>query len=145
MRALIIFFGIVASLLGGELLREKIVRDKERQEIKPYITYSRLMYHALKCDDYRNQNHAWPTSNAQLSAFRADLKDGTDMWGRDFVIIPYNELLGYGKIISYGQDGKPGGKTEADQDIEVRFPTDANTAWNNQMGQGLKKPYLRIQ
>jgi len=61
------------------------------------------------------------------------------MWGSDFLLVPYKESLGYGEIISYGRDGKPGG-TGADSDLVVRYPSEINAAWNKQAGLGLKRP-----
>ena len=44
------------------------------------------------------------------------------------MLVPYNQSLGYGQIISYGRDGGPGG-TGTDGDLAVRFPTQANAGW----------------
>lgn len=46
------------------------------------------------------------------------LRDG---WGRPIVYEPYSTNTGYGRVISYGRDGKPGGR-DADADAELRFP-----------------------
>jgi len=99
------------------------------------------MYVASWCDKYRAERSAWPSSMAQLLILRPELNDpwDKDAWGRDVMLVSYDESLGYGKIVSYGRDGKPGG-TGVDRDLEVRFPTEANAAWNKQMGLGLKEP-----
>jgi hypothetical protein len=97
---------------------------------------------ASGCDKMKKERGAWPSSLAELQAFRADFEEGSkDMWDRDVVFIPYNASLGYGQIISYGRDGKPGG-TGADTDLEIRFPSDSNVVWNTKMGQGLRRPSL---
>ncbi len=48
-------------------------------------------------------------------------KSGTnDGWGNPIRFKPYDASLGSGSVISYGRDGRPGGKGR-DADIEVRF------------------------
>src|SRR5205809_2770517 len=54
----------------------------------------------------------------------------------------YRDSLGYGAVMSYGQDGKPGGAGD-DRDLQVRFPSAANANWNAQAGLGLKQPEIR--
>ncbi len=145
-RAIIVVCGIGLAVLVGVVTWGRAVRQREVQQVKPYLTYTRLMGAAKDCDEYWEQHRGWPTSIAELRAFRSDLNEwAVDMWGRDFVLVPFNASLGYGRVISYGRDGKPGGSTEADRDIEVRFPTQANTNWNASVGHGLKRPYLRLQ
>jgi hypothetical protein len=136
--------GIAASLVVGLLLliRFSVVRDL--QESKPWITYSRLMYLAAGCDKYRAQYGAQPHSLTQLQTGRPELVDpwDKDAWGREIILVPYSESLGYGQIMSYGRDGKPGG-TGVDGDMAVRFPTQANAEWNKQQGVGLHQPRFR--
>ena len=43
-----------------------------------------------------------------------------DAWGHALVLQPFDPAKGYGAIISYGRDGRPGG-TGADADIEIRW------------------------
>jgi hypothetical protein len=47
-------------------------------------------------------------------------EENKDGWQHPIIYVPYNESVGYGSVISYGRDGKLGGKG-ADEDIEVRF------------------------
>ena len=133
--------GIPVILIAGLMLFGRIAEKRHSDEIKPYITFSRLMYLASPgCEDYRKQYGAWPISLTQLLGFRADVgENSVDMWGRDFVLVPYNESLGYGQIISYGRDGKLGG-AGADYDIEIRFPAEGNAGWNEAAGRGLRRP-----
>jgi hypothetical protein len=136
--------GIVAGLTVGLLLSVRILGSKELEDIKPWVTYSRLMGVARVCDEYKRQNGVWPNSLAQLLVPHPELKDwAKDGWGRYVQLVSYNESLGHGQIISYGRDGKPGG-TGADRDLVVRFPTEANSAWNTQEGVGLKQPRMRL-
>ncbi len=156
MRVLFIICGIVAVLFATLFISLRFYGWRERQEIKPWITYTRLLGVASDCDKYKEQYGVWPNSLAQLLAFRPELIDWAkdawgqndskmwgqnddSVWGRYVVLVPYDKSLGYGEVISYGRDGKPGG-TGADRDMIVRFPTEANAAWNKQQGEGLKKP-----
>lgn len=143
MRVILIICGIIISCIAGLFLFGWIANRKMLEEIKPYITYTRLDHVAYGCEEYKKQKGVWPSSLAQLHAFRIDLNDPwtKDDWSRDVVLVPYNDSLAYGEIISYGRDGKPGG-TGADRDLVIRFPTEANADWNKQQGAGLKQPRL---
>lgn len=146
-RLIFIVCGVTVILIGGLFIWGRIVGNRESEEIKPWITYGRLMYAASRCDLYEKQYGVWPNSLAQLRAFRPEFNDWAkdawgqngSVWGRDFELVPYKKSLGYGELISYGRDEKPGG-TGADRDLIVRFPLDTNTNWNQQMGTGLKEP-----
>lgn len=150
MRTFFIVCGIVSSLVVGLFIFVRIAVEKDLQGSKPYITYTRLICVASDCDKYKTQYGVWPNSLEQLRSFRPELIDwakdawgqGDDVWGRYVVLIPYDSSLGYGRIISYGRDGKPGGIC-ADRDCEVRFPTQANSDWNKQQGAGLPRPHFR--
>lgn len=147
MRLVCIIAATVVTLCGILFASLRYYGWQQRQEIKPWITYTRLMYAASKCDLYKEQKGVWPDSLAQLRSFRPEFNDwakdawgqSDNIWGRDFILIPYKESIGYGELVSYGRDGKPGG-SGLDRDLIVRFPCDANTNWNEQMGAGLKKP-----
>lgn len=141
MRTVFAICGIVAILIAGLWLWGWIANEIQAQEIKPWQTYSRLMYLVSPgCDEYKKKYGTWPSSLTQLRELRPDLNEASkDVWGRDVVLVPYDKSLGYGEIISYGRDGKPGG-TGANRDLIVRFPEAANTSWNEQMGAGLRKP-----
>lgn len=147
MRVFLIICGILLLLIAGVLLWGHLVITRDDQDSKPYVTYTRLMYAASRCDLYKNQYGVWPNSLAQLRAFRPEFNDWAkdawgqngNKWGHDFLLVPYDQSLGYGELISYGRDGKQGG-SGADCDLIVRFPCEANTNWNEQMGKGLKQP-----
>jgi hypothetical protein len=114
---------------------------RESQEIRPWISCTRLLYLASHgCSEFKEHHGAWPSSLPELCASRGDLVEAAkDTWGHDVVYIPHNDALGYGEIISYGRDGKPGG-TGADSDLVIRFPLKANAAWNKQQAIGLRLP-----
>jgi hypothetical protein len=137
----------VAVFLIGCWLYIGITVGRASYAGRQYITYTRLMGVSSDCDKYKAQYGKWPTNLTQLIGFRPELTDwakdawgkGDNVWGRYVILIPYNESLGYGEVVSYGRDGKPGG-TGLDRDLIVRFPSEANAAWNKQQGEGLKRP-----
>jgi len=69
----------------------------------------------------------WPTSATELVTnslgivFIYPSPPAQDGWGRQIVYEPYSTNSGYGRVVSYGRDGRSGG-TDADADIEFRFP-----------------------
>jgi len=151
MRTFFIILGIVAAgLIVAPLIYLRVTVERDLQESKPYITYTRLVAVASDCDKYKTNYGVWPTSLEKLIAFKPELIDwakdawgqGDDKWGRYVVFVPYDASVGYGKIISYGRDGKPGG-IGLDRDLELRFPSEANADWNKQQGAGLKPPQFR--
>ena len=144
MRTTIIAGATILSLFVCLVLWSWVRDEKERQAIKPYVSYTRLMHVASWCGKYKEQRGAWPNSLAELRAFQPELNPpwSTDAWGHDFALVPYQESLGYGELVSYGQDGKPGGEG-LDRDLVVRFPCEANEVWNAQQGKGLQQPRIR--
>ena len=147
MRVVFVIIGAILLIIISLLIIPRIITARGMQEAKPYVTYTRLIYVASWCDKYKGQYGAWPSSLAQLRAFRPELIDwardawgpGDNMWGRDVVLISYNETIGYGEVISYGRDGMPGG-TSVDQDMVVRFPLTTNSNRNEHVEHSLKKP-----
>jgi hypothetical protein len=69
----------------------------------------------------------WPTSATELVSnsmgivFIYPSPPAQDGWGRQIVYEPFTMSAGFGRVVSYGRDGRPGG-TDADADIEFRFP-----------------------
>lgn len=106
------------------------------EENKPVITYNRLMYVAAGCDTYKATNGVFPNSLDVLHQFRADMNGlvTKDAWGQDVIVVAYDASRGYGMIVSYGRDRKPGGVGK-DRDLEVRFPIEENHDWNKRMAE----------
>ena len=140
-RVILSICGIPVILIVGLLAWGRISGEREQQEIKPWQTYGDLLYVASRCDLYRLQSGKWPDSRAQLLASRPELADpwNKDAWGRDWVLVPYSESIGYGEIISYGRDGKAGG-SGLDRDLVARYPLPKYTAWNRQESADLTLP-----
>jgi hypothetical protein len=67
-------------------------------------------------------------------------QDKTDAYENMVILVNYNEGAGYGELISYGKDGKPGGESKYDRDVIVHFPIDdkTNEQWNVQMRELVK-------
>jgi general secretion pathway protein G len=67
----------------------------------------------------------WPHSLLELKSNSTQMvfivAPSKDPWGRPFIYVPFNSVTGFGRVITYGRDGKPGG-TGLDADIERRFP-----------------------
>lgn len=43
-----------------------------------------------------------------------------DAWGHPIIYTPFDQEQGYGSVLSYGRDGRPGGQTQ-NADVEQRF------------------------
>jgi hypothetical protein len=145
MKKAIVIFVVICSLLLLAIIaffkHEQIEDQKMRERIKPWVTHGRLIFVASWCDTFREQRGVWPKSIQELRDFTAYLRGSSiqDAWGRAFILTPYNDSLGYGNLISYGRDGKPGGIGQ-DRDMEIRFPTNTWEKWNRQEGIGLEQP-----
>ena len=63
----------------------------------------------------------YPTNNPRHLALLSEGREATnDAWSRALIYKPFDATVGYGTIISFGRNGKPGGDG-LDKDIEVRF------------------------
>jgi hypothetical protein len=145
MRRLLAIAGAVLILSASLLVCGRWSGVRYAELLKPAITYNGLSYAALCCDKYHEQLGTWPTTLEQLRSFKRDLPEVTiDAWGRDFIFEPYDATNGYGQLISYGRDGLPGGRSEAENDLKVRFPLDTNGAWNDQARSQVRRPRTRF-
>jgi hypothetical protein len=146
LKAMAILFAIIGLLVSASVIQILWTVSRQEKAIKPYASYCALKNLAEGFDYYKKQNGVWPTNTNQLVKLRPDLEnDLTDGYGRPIVIVPFNEKNGYGALLSYGRDGKPGGENRFDQDIEIRFPMGAetNAKWNNQVGDRFKSRAAR--
>jgi len=145
-KAIILTCAILGIFAGMSVFYVVWKTGEAAKNMKPYISYVHLANLASGFDDYKKQNGVWPEDITQLVKVRPDLGNEnelfpvTDAYGHAFILIPYSEALGYGSLISYGRDGKPGGDNKFDQDIEIRFPTETetNAQWNKQVGERFK-------
>jgi hypothetical protein len=145
LKELILCFAII-GILAGMFVSLSVFHILWRlhagdERIKPYSSFTRLANLGYGFDDYKKQKGEWPADITQLVNFRPDLgNDTNDAYGRAVILIPYSEKAGYGELISYGSDGKPGGDNKFDRDIEIRFPTETetNAQWNAQVRERFK-------
>jgi hypothetical protein len=69
----------------------------------------------------------WPTSASELVSnsvaivFIVPSPPWRDVWDHSIAYEPFTTNSGFGRAVSYGRDGKPGGLGQ-DADIEVKFP-----------------------
>ncbi len=73
------------------------------------------MAHASKI--YHDVYGKWPTGLLPLARSGSLEVDG---WKRPLIYQPFDAAKGYGAVISFGRDGRPGGTGE-DADLVVRF------------------------
>jgi general secretion pathway protein G len=66
--------------------------------------------------------HALVENPSNIFFVSASVKTN-DPWGRPIIYEPFDPSRGYGRVLSYGRDGKPGGEGP-DADIERRFGPD---------------------
>jgi hypothetical protein len=92
-------------------------------------TEYRLRVVALGSIVFRNEYETWPGSIAALLGENPRQiqfilpEDTRDLWGHLIIYIPFDEVAGYGAVMSLGEDGRPGG-LGPDADLEVRFGAD---------------------
>lgn len=133
LKQLFIVFAILGAIAGICIFRVGWDVSQSRKLMKPYTSYTELVNLAEGFDYYKKQYGVWPADTNQLVNVRPDMVNYiTDGYGRAVIVIPCSEKAGYGEVISYGRDGKPGGDDRFDRDIVIRFPmdTETNAQWN---------------
>ena len=141
MRSIVKVFLVVCAIPCVLVLAFLWHLEELKEASKPYMSYTGLVYLANGCDEYKRQYGVFPEKIEQLRRFRPDMVASTvDAYGHSVVLVPYNESIGYGELISYGRDGKPGGDNQFDRDIVIRFPLDTgtNAQWNKQVAEQFK-------
>jgi hypothetical protein len=140
-RALIISISVPVLLLVIVFIIGNICASRERQQQKPWVTCSSLLYLASRgCGDFKKQHGTWPATLDELRKFRGDVNEASvDAWDHDVKFTAFDPVRGYGELFSYGQDGKPGG-VGADSDLVIRFPVLANRDWNRQQALSMGLP-----
>jgi hypothetical protein len=114
--------GVIAGWYSGGCLGFRVhidTIDRTESDLKS-ISWASQSFHV--------EYGIWPKTLSDLTNNPGNLQfisfDGqrgaTDAWDRVYIYQPFDAAKGYGAVISYGRDGKPGG-TGADADLEVRF------------------------
>jgi len=122
-RVLLVILGILLTLamlafLGGLLLRTPRAIARTNRVLVSYRAATTSFFAKFG---------RWPTSTTELVSnsmgiiFIYPSPPGKDGWGRLIIYEPYATNIGFGRVLSYGRDGKPGG-IGADADIEFRLP-----------------------
>ncbi len=101
-----------------------------RERMKAQNTQIRMCIIAATASDAFRLQPVWPATVQDLVArpvnvndtnLIAFLKYGTnDLWGHPIVLEAFDPVRGYGQVISYGQDGLPGGQGSA-KDIVLHY------------------------
>jgi hypothetical protein len=124
-RRLLIVVGLVMALFAAYFVLS--IGLGIRQQAKIASTRAHLIAYQSATTNYLNRIGRWPHSPQELVSNAASIvfiypgPPWVDAWGHSVIFTPFSQSLGSGSIVSYGHDGKPGG-TDADADIEVRFP-----------------------
>jgi type II secretory pathway pseudopilin PulG len=87
---------------------------------------AQLMSYQAAINNFNARVGRWPTSLREVETNSSNMvflntPNHNDPWSRRYIFVPYNSATGFGRILTYGRDGKPGG-TGVDADIERRFP-----------------------
>jgi hypothetical protein len=116
--------------VGAMVLSAIVFRPTSGPDPDPAIrTKMHLSQVAAASEAYHNEYGLWPTgltdfspqSNSNHIAFLPSGPWTTDdAWGHPLAYRPFDPALGYGAVLSFGRDGKPGGVGK-DADIEERF------------------------
>lgn len=89
-------------------------------------TQATLMLFPMASSNYFSTFGRWPQSIADFSSNASNMffivppVPTNDAWGRRIVYESFDSARAYGRVLSYGRDGKPGG-AGPDADIEFRF------------------------
>ena len=121
---------IAFTLLGGLLTLIALFAFVWFQDLTPAkiaFTTAHLVTEKMASTNFFAMTGQWPTSATELVknslgvVFIYPPPPFRDGWGRPTIYEAFSPTAGYGRVISYGRDGKPGG-AGADADTEVRFP-----------------------
>lgn len=122
-RSLALALACIAVLVGSLFLLRSIdtPTDSSRQATtdRDATTIARMAQLDQALYDFRQLTGKWPTSLGALTAV-VQIKQTNilvDGWGREFIILSNSNAPTLVWLVSYGEDGKPGG-TGLDADIE---------------------------
>jgi Type II secretion system (T2SS), protein G len=117
---------ILVGLIALFLLLYLGVWWKMRTLMRVARTRTELASYPLASSNYFETFGRWPqsisefTNNSSNIVFIASTTPNKDAWGRAILYEPFDPRRGYGRVLSYGRDGQPGGDGP-DADIEFRF------------------------
>jgi len=120
---------ILFMALGGVLtlgILALVVWLKVRTPIQEAKTRAMLFQYSISSSNYFTMYGRWPQSirdfvtNPSNVVFIAPAPPTHDAWSRPILYEPFDPARGYGRVVSFGRDGKPGGEG-ANADVEYRF------------------------
>ena len=82
---------------------------------------------SLASSQFQAHMNRWPTSESELVSNSSNIvfiltaPPWRDSWNRPIIYEPFLTNSEFGRAVSYGRDGNPGGLGR-DEDIEVKFP-----------------------
>lgn len=123
---------LLVAIVGGVLLLRMWALAPE-PGLKVRVTRVKLETLEMAVTAFHTDFERWPralgelTKNGTDTSYLVPGECDQDAWGHEFVFEPPDARRGYGRILSFGRDGKPGG-TSYDADLEVRFPKKRNAA-----------------
>lgn len=121
---------ILFMILGGVLtlgIVALVAWAQSRTPIAIARTNQQLVCYQLASTNFFARFGRWPASATELVSnsmgivFIHPSPPARDGWGRQIVYEPFTTNAGFGRVLSHGRDGRLGG-TDADSDIEFRFP-----------------------
>jgi len=116
--------------LGGVLtvgVLALVLWYSSRTQVASVSTRMTLINYRAAITNFFGTAGRWPTSMTELVTnsmgvtFIWARQPASDGWGRPILLESYNATNGFGRLVSYGRDGKPSGEG-ADADFEERFP-----------------------
>ena len=117
---------LVVSAIGALAAIMHFVRTSGRE--KQLFTKTMLTVTSSAIQDFHQREGHWPDSLDDLGIkyIYWGRYPEQDAWRRKIVYRRFDPGLGFGAVLSYGADGKPGGDGFA-EDLEVRFGLDFPT------------------
>jgi general secretion pathway protein G len=120
------FVAIVACVLVLMAVLVIAAISKAREQARVTRTTWEIRQYANASTNFFAEAGRWPQAAEELVSNSMNLKfidpapPWKDAWGRQIVYTPFSPSKGFGSILSFGQDGRPGGKG-LDADIETKF------------------------
>lgn len=127
-RALIITTLLLLAIIGGiSLLRVWANAPDPGVKVSTTKGEIKTIWHAVI--GFQADFDRWPKNLAELTVNEKNIvyirhgEFDRDAWGHEFVFEVADVKQGYCRILSFGRDGKPGGR-DYDADLEIQFSND---------------------
>lgn len=122
---MLIFFAVVAVLILVSLFFPTgVVHERHHKTMNTFIKLRNIVSAALAYQAYYEE---WPATLSELHHNRSNMvfinwgqAGAKDDWGHPIEFHPYTPSRGYGRVVSLGRDGRPGGEG-LNADLEETF------------------------